>query len=124
MKKVIFEFWFFIVLSILCGCSQHTMELVGHDTLISTRSVNLNSKHLKIGQKVTGIDKTKKEDGKLFKRFAYQREAINNALEQNPCAVALVDVVYKSDVKVFDEATYIVEGYLLLDGELPGCDKE
>ncbi len=60
MKKVIFEFWFFIVLSILCGCSQHTMELVGHDTLISTRSVNLNSKHLKIGQKVTGIDKQKR----------------------------------------------------------------
>lgn len=105
----------FITTLFLTGCTTRITDF----TVISTKNVDLNSKSLKRGsERVTG------EDPVYIIVFfptgvTNLKEAIDDAIEKVPGAVALVDgVVSFSDFYIpllFGRATYIVEGTPLID---------
>lgn len=48
------------------------------------------------------------------------KNAVDNAIEKNKCAVALSDAVIKLENNFFT-VSYIAEGNLVIDRSLPGC---
>ncbi|TPH10405.1 hypothetical protein [Haemophilus haemolyticus] len=98
-----------VAVGLLSACVTYR---VGDFTLVSTKNVNLSSNSLVRGERVTGIDKTTD--------VVYMKNAVDNAIEKNKCAVALSDAVIKFKNNFFT-ASYIAEGNLVIDRSLPGC---
>jgi len=104
---------------ILTGCSQRIADL----TVASTKNFNLNSGQLVKGKRVTGVD-TKAVI--LFPLGVPSvKEAADNAIEQDTCAVGLSDVAVDSEFFAFlvGYMKYKVEGDLILDKSRPGCSR-
>lgn len=87
-------------------------------TLVSSKNYNINSKNFVRGERVSGTD----VPDKMFAAFKPNlKTAIDRAIEKNRCAVALSDVVISSYGGI--EGPYLVEGTLILDRSLDGCEK-
>lgn len=103
----------------LAGCSQRIADL----TVASTKNFNLNSGQLTKGKRVTG------EDTKPIILFPLGvpsvKEAADNAIEKNPCAVGLSDVAVDQEffAFIFGYVKYKVEGDLILDKRRAGCER-
>lgn len=98
---------------VVVGCT--TNHRVGDFTIVSTKNVNLNSGKLALGERVKGEDKT------IF-GVVYMKNAVDNAIEKDRCAVALYDAVISTEVGF--STKYIAEGTLVFDRSLPGCNKK
>ena len=98
-----------VAVGLLSACVTYR---VSDFTLVSTKNVNLSSNSLVRGERVTGIDKTTD--------VVYMKNAVDNAIEKNKCAVALSDAVIKLENNFFT-VSYIAEGNLVIDRSLPGC---
>ena len=105
----------FITTLFLTGCTTRVTDF----TVISTKNVDLNSKSLKRGsERVTGEDPVY-----IIILFATGvsnlKEAIDDAIEKVPGAVALVDGVVSFSSfylpPLFGRSTYVVEGTPLID---------
>ncbi|WP_234496425.1 hypothetical protein [Vibrio maritimus] len=103
----------------LSGCSQRIADM----TVASSKNVNMNSTGFVEGERVEGSDATPII---LFPiGIPNVKEAMDKAIEQNPCAVALNDVVIESGAAAFliGQAWYDVEGTLVLDTNKEGCEQ-
>ena len=102
---------------LLSGCTYRVIDL----TVLSTKNVDLNKGTLVKGNRVKGSDLIPV----LVIPFGSSdlQSAIDSAIETNPCAVGLSDVViYKSNY-VFSRG-YRVAGNLIIDKGLNGCNFE
>lgn len=93
----------------LTGCATHR---IGDFTVISTKNINLNSNKLQTGNIVVG------KDSSAFSPV-YLKNAVDNAIEQDKCAVGLSDAVINLEMGF--AATYTAKGKLIIDTSLPGC---
>jgi len=100
------------------GCAQRVADF----TLASTKNVDLNNGDFVKGKRVTG------EDSKVIVIFPLGipsiKEAADEAIEQDTCAVALTDVTADSEFFsfFFGYIKYTVEGDLVIDKSRPGCE--
>jgi hypothetical protein len=100
------------------GCAQRVADF----TLASTKNVDLNNGDFVKGKRVTG------EDSKAIVIFPLGipsiKEAADEAIEQDTCAVALTDVTADSEFFsfFFGYIKYTVEGDLVIDKSRPGCE--
>ncbi|WP_439238817.1 hypothetical protein [Lonepinella sp. BR2919] len=95
---------------LLTGCQTFR---VGDFTVISTKNVNLTS-----GKLVAGSERVKGEDSSSG--VAYLKNAVDRAIQQDKCAVALSDAVLNVKQGFFT-VSYIAEGNLVYDRSIPGC---
>ena len=101
------------------GCAQRVADF----TLASTKNVDLNNGDFVKGKRVTG------EDSKPIILVPIGipsiKEAADQAIEQDTCAVALSDVTADSEFFsfFFGYVKYKVEGDLVIDKSRPGCEK-
>lgn len=104
--------------ALLSGCTYRVVDL----TVASTKNYNLNGNDFVKGSRVTG------EDAYPVVVFPLGipniKEATDIAIENNPCAVALSDVVVTQYNYSFFFGVYgvTVEGDLILDRTKPGCE--
>ncbi|MDW3059224.1 hypothetical protein [Vibrio sp. 1978] len=100
------------------GCAQRVADF----TLASTKNVDLNGGNFVKGPRVSG------EDSKPVVIFPLGipsvKEAADNAIEHDKCAVGLTDVTADSKVFsfLFGFIAYEVEGDLIIDKSKPGCE--
>ena len=105
----------------LSGCSQRVADL----TVASTKNMNLNSDGFVTGDRVEGKDMVPVV---LFPFGIPQvKEAADNAIENNQCAVGLTDVVVTQNnhalLFLLGQIGFSVEGNLVIDTHKPGCEK-
>ena len=115
MKKVIAIAMGALLLS---GCTVRVADL----TVASTKNYNLNSTQFAKGKRVVAEDKYPVI---LFPTgIPNVKTAIDRAIEQNRCAVGLTDMVITqlNHAFIFGEIGVRVEGNLLLDRSLAGCE--
>lgn len=79
-------------------------------TFASTKNIDFTNLDLVKGRNVTGS-----YTGSVTSIEKAEERAIADALSQNPCAVALVDVTTRYD------SGYIAEGTEVINTSLPGC---
>lgn len=91
------------------GC---TTFRIGDFTVISTKNIDIGSPSPVIGDRVKGIDKSA--------NIAYLKNAVDQAIQKDKCAVGLSDVVI-SLKQGFVTVSYIAEGNLIIDKSKPGC---
>lgn len=108
-----------LLATLVTGCSTRTADL----TIASTKNMNLNSEGFIDGSRVTG------EDVKpiVIVQFGVpqMKEAVDQAIEHDSCAVGLSDVVMSRErfYFLFGYDKYQVEGNLIIDTEKKGCAK-
>ncbi|OEF57949.1 hypothetical protein [Enterovibrio norvegicus] len=115
MKKIILVA---ILATLATGCSQRVIDY----TVGSTKNVNLNGGEFIEGERVEG------DDTKPIILFPLGipsiKEATDNAIETDKCAVGLNNIV--ADFEFFSFLVgfqkYKVEGNLLIDRSQPGCE--
>lgn len=114
MKKI---FIISFMLLAITGCSTRIADL----TVASTKNFNLNSGNLDIGSRVTGSSTIPVILFPLGQPNL--KEAIDNAVEKDRCAVGLSNVViyYNEAVFIFGTISLSVKGNLILDNSLPSC---
>ena len=116
MKKLLTTLVVASVLT-LSGCSTRIADL----TVASSKNINLNSTGLVTGERV------KDDDTVAIILFPLGtpeiKEAVDNAIEQNKCAVGLTNVVIDQTFFSFFVGfiAYEVEGNLIIDREKEGC---
>ncbi|OCL84083.1 MULTISPECIES: hypothetical protein [Arcobacteraceae] len=107
-----------ITITFITGCTQRVTDF----TVISTKNVDLNSKSLKrASERVRGED-----PAYMIIIFptgtTHLKQAIDNAIEKVPGAVALADGVVSFTSfyipLIFGKTTYVVEGTPLIDQNL------
>ncbi|WP_261859045.1 hypothetical protein [Photobacterium sanguinicancri] len=116
MKKITLSI---VILStlLLSGCAQRVVDF----TLASTKNVELNNGNFVTGSRVIG------KDTKAIVLFPMGvpslKEASDQAIEKDKCAVALSNVTgdYEYFSFIFGYQKYQVEGDLVIDKSLPGC---
>jgi len=101
----------------LSGCSSRIADL----TVASSKNVNLNSSGLVTGARIKDDDTVPIILFPLGKPEI--KEAVDNAIEQNKCAVGLTNVVIDQTFFSFIVGfiAYEVEGNLIIDREKEGC---
>ncbi|HIF9199637.1 TPA: hypothetical protein ACX6S8_000654 [Photobacterium damselae] len=116
MKKII-SILFVSSSLLLTGCAQRVADF----TLASTKNVSLNNGHFVEGPRVTGEDQ--KAIFIIPLGVPSVKEATDNAIEQDKCAVGLTDVTADSEFFSFfvGYIKYKIEGNLLIDTSKPGC---
>ncbi len=104
---------------LLSSCTTRIADF----TLASSKNINLNSDNLVIGDRVTGEDK--KIIVYIPLGIPSVKEAADQAIEKNKCAVGLSDVTLTNKYLwlFFGYTIYEVEGNLVIDKSLPGCDE-
>ncbi len=103
---------------LLSGCTVRVADL----TVASTKNYNLNSTKFTKGKRVTAEDKYPVI---LFPMgIPNVKTAIDRAIEQDHCAVGLTDLVVTqlNHAFIFGKIGVRVEGNLLLDRGLAGCE--
>lgn len=116
MKKIL---TIICTLLVITGCSNRIADF----TVTSTKNVNLNSEGLILGNRVEG------EDGAAIiliipTGIANLKEAVDNTIEPERCAVGLTDVVINEFAAWFligGYHAYQVEGTQVIDTTLQGC---
>ena len=114
MKKLLIAFASLIILS---GCTQR----IGDFTVASTKNMDLNNSDIFIADRVEG------NDTKPIILFPLgipsMKEATDQAIEKDRCAVGLSDVTITSGFFSFfvGAVWYDVEGNLIIDKAQPGC---
>ena len=91
-------------------------------TVASTKNYNLNSNQFVKGERVTGEDKVPVV---LFPLgIPNFKTAVDRAIEKDRCAVGLSDVVVTqlNHSFLFGKIGLRVEGNLVIDRSLPGCE--
>lgn len=117
MKKIVLASTVLAAL-LSTGCAQRVADF----TLASTKNVNLNSGNFVKGKRVQG------EDSKIIIFVPLGtpsvKEAVDVAIEKEPCAVALTNVTADSEffAFIFGYMKYKVEGDLVIDKSKPGCE--
>ena len=106
------------LLTIVTGCSTRIADL----TVASTKNIDLNHTDLVKGDRVEGADTMPI----IFVPIGNIniKEAIDEAIENDRCAVGLSDVVVEQAgfvFLVFGYTQYTVEGNLIVDPSLNGC---
>ncbi|MBD3642477.1 MAG: hypothetical protein HUJ18_15890 [Marinobacter sp.] len=99
------------------GCAHRVADL----TVGSTKNYNINSASFQKGDRVTGEDMVPVV---LFPLgIPNVKTAIDNAIEQDRCAVGLSDLVITNLQQSFlvGRMGFRVEGNLILDQEIDGC---
>lgn len=115
---------------LLSGCSVRVADL----TVASTKNIDLNndaSESYKLGSSPRFIKGPRVKGDDYIPVFIVPfgipdvEEAADNAIEHDKCAVALSDVVINQNNYSFLFGTigYVVEGDLVIDRMLPGCEK-
>ena len=102
----------------LSGCTVRVADM----TLASTKTVSFDRSHFVKGQRVTAEDTY---PVLLFPTgIPDVKTAMDRAIEQHHCAVGLTDVVVTqlNHAFIFGNIGIRVEGNLLLDHSLPGCE--
>lgn len=104
---------------LMSGCAQRLADF----TLASTKNINLNGNTLVTGRRVIGEDMRPLIILPLG--VPNIKEAADEAIEVDKCAVGLTDVTVDSEFFYFliGYVKYRVEGDLVIDKSLPGCDK-
>lgn len=97
------------------GCT-HTYR-TGDFTLLSTKNVNLDSGKLVHRERVTNEEKSSNGDP------LYIKDAIDHAIDQDPCAVALSDVAVYA-IQGFASYSIKVEGNKVIDLNRKGCENK
>ncbi len=117
MKKVVLS----LVMAstvLLSGCAQRVLDF----TLVSTKNVELNNGDFVIGERIVG------EDTKVIIFFPLGvpsvKEASDNAIEKDKCAVALKNMTadFEYFSFIFGYHKYKVEGDLVIDKTKKGCE--
>ncbi|MGQ7959912.1 hypothetical protein ACUTAF_19705 [Pseudomonas sp. SP16.1] len=101
------------------GCTVRVADM----TVGSTKNYNINSAKFVKGKRVTGEDTYPVI---LFPLgIPNVKTAMDNAIEQDKCAVGLTDVVVSQLNHSFLVGTigYRIEGDLIIDATQPGCDR-
>lgn len=101
------------------GCTMRVADM----TIGSTKNYNINSTKFVKGKRVTGED--------TYPVIIFPvgipnvKAAMDNAIEQDKCAVALSDVVVSqlNHSFLFGSVGYRIEGDLVLDTAQPGCEQ-
>lgn len=108
-----------LALLALSGCSIRMLDL----TVASTKNYNLNSNQFEKGERVKAVHAVPVVIIPLG--HVNIKTAVDRAIEQNPCAVALADVVVTTlnQSFFFGRVGYRVEGNLILDRAQPNCQK-
>ena len=107
----------------LSGCSIRMLDL----TVGSSKNFDINSGDLQKGKRVVGEDSAPVF---LFIPFGVpnMKEAVDNAIEQERCAVGLSDVVVTQNnhtlMMLVGTLGYEVEGNLIIDANKPGCENK
>ena len=116
MKKIILVL---CALTLLSGCSVRVLDL----TVASTKNMNLNSDGFVNGGRVAGRDMIPV----VFIPWgqATLKDAVDNTIENNKCAVGLSDIVVSrvNHSFFFGKMGYAVEGSLIIDTNKKGCEK-
>ena len=104
----------------LSGCAQRVADF----TLASTKNVNLNNGDFVKGERVEGIDRQCVFLVPLG--IPNVKEATDNAIETDPCAVALSNLTAESETFafIFGYIQYRIEGDLVIDKTLDGCEAQ
>lgn len=114
MKKILITS---LAALMVTGCSTRIADL----TVASTKNFNLNSGNLEIGQRVQGASVIPV----IFFPIGRPnlKEAIDNAIEKESCAVGLSDAViyYNEYALILGTVSISVKGNLILDRSLSGC---
>ena len=115
MKKIVFCIFGALLLS---GCSQRVADL----TVASTKNYNINGGKFVNGPRVTGEDSVPVFLIPLG--LPNVKEAADKAIEKDNCAVGLTNVVVtqKNYSFLFGVLTFEVEGNLVGDRSIPGCE--
>lgn len=103
---------------LLSGCTARVADM----TLASTKNISLNGTHFAKGQRVAAEDSYPVI---LFPAgIPSVKTAMDRAIERNRCAVGLTDLVVTqlNHAFIFGRIGVRVEGNLLLDRSLPGCE--
>ena len=119
LKKVLTFFIAASLLAILSGCTHRITDF----TIISTKNVDLSSagKFKRAKGRIKGVDTQHMLVFIPLGAFPSMKEAIDDAIEQVPGAVALVDgVVYFKAfwLVIYGQRQYIIEGTPLIDPKL------
>lgn len=107
----------------LSGCSIRMMDL----TVGSSKNFDLNSGNLQKGERIVGEDSVP-----VFLMIPFgtpnMKEAVDNAIEKEHCAVGLSDVVITQNnhtlLMLVGSLGYEVEGNLIIDASKPGCENK
>jgi hypothetical protein len=104
--------------AVVCFSSGCTTQFrTGDFTLLSTKNVNLDSGKLVHRERVVNEEKSQNNDP------LYIKDAIDHAIDQDPCAVALSDVaVYL--IRGFASFSIKVEGNKVIDLNRKGCENK
>lgn len=119
LHKIVFSTVLASTLLLNTGCTMRIADM----TVASTKNYNLNANSFSKGKRVTGRDTVPVVLIPLgIPNF---KEAIDKAIESNPCAVALSDVVITQLNYNFliGQVGYEVEGTQVLDNSQSGCIK-
>ncbi|UIW10346.1 hypothetical protein [Flyfo siphovirus Tbat2_3] len=103
---------------LLSGCTMRVADL----TVASTKNYNLNGGHFYKGKRVTAEDSYPVI---IFPTgIPNVKTAADKAIEQDRCAVGLSDVVVTqlNHAFLFGKIGIRVEGNLIIDRSLPGCE--
>lgn len=86
--------------------------------------MNLNGGHFIQGERVEGIDR--KYVFLVLFGIPNVKEAADKAIETNPCAVALSNLTAESEsfAFVFGYIQYRIEGDLVIDKTINGCEEQ
>jgi hypothetical protein len=118
MKKILVVALTAIAFS-FSGCAIRMADM----TIASTKNYNINSNQFVKGERVKAEDKVPVV---LFPLgIPNFKTAIDKAIEQNPCSVALADIVITQLNQSFivGQFGYRVEGTQILDLSQPNCKK-
>jgi len=102
---------------LISGCATRVADM----TVGSSKNYNINSTQFVKGKRVTGQDVAPVI---LFPfGIPHMKTAMDKAIEQDPCAVGLTDVVitHLNQSFLIGRIGWRVEGDLIIDGNLPGC---
>ena len=107
--------------TLITGCSTRVADL----TVVSTKNANLNSDQFVTGKRVTGKD-TKYIISFIPTGTPSIKEAVDQAIEQDACAVALSNMAMDHEFfwfpYIFGITSYRAEGNLVIDKAIPGCE--
>lgn len=114
MKRIIF---IGMAALMITGCATRIADL----TVVSTKNFNMNSGNFGKGERVVGKSNIPVVIFPLG--VPNLKEAVDNAIEKNACAVGLSNVViYNYNYSFFFGVTGIsVKGDLIVDNNQPGC---
>ena len=123
MKKIVPSLLFAMAILFFTGCTAR----IGQLTTVSTKNMEWNraGEYVRTNKSVVGKDISTMI---LFIPTKFQvtiDDAIKNALDQIPGAVALVDATLRYQfftIVLFGQVGYIIEGTVLIDPKLAGTD--